>query len=106
MFEQSAILADCILPKREYGNPTYIFKNQIMVNKMVLDENVSDEPLRFILASNDPIQPATFVAEANSPEDREQWLAKLNAQLDQQKTFLAALVDPKKYQNQLANLSM
>jgi hypothetical protein len=106
LFEQSAIIADCILPKKEYGNPTYIFKNQIMVNKMVLDEHVSDEPLRFILTSNDPIQPAVFVAEASSPEDREEWLAKLNAQLDQQKTFLAALVDPKKYQNQLANMSM
>lgn len=67
-----------------------------MVNKMVLNENVADEPLRFVLSSNDPIQPAAFVAEASSLEDREQWLAKLNNQLDQQKTFLAALVDPKK----------
>lgn len=77
-----------------------------MVNKMVLDEHVADEALRFVLASSDPVQPASFVAEASSQEDREQWLIKLNAQLDQQKTFLAALVDPKKYQNQLANMSM
>jgi RhoGEF domain len=31
LFEQSAIIADCIPPRKEYGNPTYIFKNQIMV---------------------------------------------------------------------------
>ncbi|VDN41472.1 unnamed protein product [Gongylonema pulchrum] len=34
LFEQSAIIADCILPKKEFGNPTYIFKSQIMVNKV------------------------------------------------------------------------
>uniref|UniRef100_A0A915CLG7 PH domain-containing protein n=1 Tax=Ditylenchus dipsaci TaxID=166011 RepID=A0A915CLG7_9BILA len=103
LFEQSAIIADCIPPRKEYGNPTYIFKNQIMVNKMVLDENVPDEPLRFILTSNDPSQPAVFVAQTASIDDKEKWLQKLSAQLDQQKTFLAALVDPKKYQNQLAS---
>jgi hypothetical protein len=103
LFEQSAIIADCIPPRKEYGNPTYIFKNQIMVNKMVLDENVPDEPLRFILTSNDPSQPAVFVAQTASMDDKEKWLQKLSAQLDQQKTFLAALVDPKKYQNQLAS---
>ncbi|KAI6234414.1 hypothetical protein M3Y99_00792200 [Aphelenchoides fujianensis] len=105
LFEQSAIIADCILPRKEYSNPTYIFKNQIMVNKMVLEEHVPDEPLRFVLTSNDPIQPAAFTAQATSPESREEWLGKLSAQLDQQKTFLAALVDPKKYQNQLANIN-
>ncbi|CAD5209161.1 unnamed protein product [Bursaphelenchus xylophilus] len=103
LFEQSAIIADEIQPKKEFGNPTYIFKNQIMVNKMVLQENIPDEPLRFGLSSNDPVQQVKFVAEAENAEDRENWLQKISAQLDQQKTFLAALVDPKKYQNQLAS---
>lgn len=70
---------------------------------MVLEENVPDEPLRFILTSNDPSQPAVFIAQASSMDDKEKWLQKISAQLDQQKTFLAALVDPKKYQNQLAS---
>lgn len=71
---------------------------------MVLEDNVPDEPLRFVLTSNDPSQPtAVFVAQAASLEDKQQWLSKISAQLDQQKTFLAALVDPKKYQNQLAS---
>lgn len=104
LFEQSAIIADEIPPKKEFGNPTYIFKNQIMVNKMVLQEAVPDEPLRFVLSSNDPNQQAKFVAEAESAEDRQNWLAKISAQLDQQKNLLIALVDPKKYQSQqLAN---
>ncbi|VDM37109.1 unnamed protein product, partial [Toxocara canis] len=102
LFEQSAIIADCILPRKEFGNPTYIFKNQIMVNKMVLEANVADEPLRFIVRSSDPAQPNAFLAQANTLEEKEEWIEKINSQLDQQKTLLAALVDPKRYQNQLA----
>lgn len=107
LFEQSVIIAECIPPRKEYGNPTYNFKNQIMVgfgsctirinykfssfsstsqvNKMMLDEKVAEEPLRFVLQSNDPNQQATYVVQAASPEDKDQWLNKLSAQLDQQK---------------------
>uniref|UniRef100_A0A915NG55 DH domain-containing protein n=1 Tax=Meloidogyne floridensis TaxID=298350 RepID=A0A915NG55_9BILA len=87
LFEQSVIIAECIPPRKEYGNPLYNFKNQIMVNKMVLEENVVDEPLRFVLQSNDPNQPATFVAQSATSEDKEHFTI----------TFLAALVDPKRY---------
>lgn len=69
---------------------------------MVLEANVPDEPLRFILKSNDPAQPNAFLAQANTVEEKDQWISKINSQLDQQKTLLAALVDPKRYQNQLA----
>ena len=34
LFEQSAIFADHIPPKKDFGNPTYIFKNQIMVSQL------------------------------------------------------------------------
>uniref|UniRef100_A0A915M8X9 DH domain-containing protein n=1 Tax=Meloidogyne javanica TaxID=6303 RepID=A0A915M8X9_MELJA len=79
------------------GNLTAQGRLIFQVNKMVLEENVVDEPLRFVLQSNDPNQPATFVAQSATSEDKEQWLIKLSTQLDQQKTFLAALVDPKRY---------
>ncbi|TKR93469.1 hypothetical protein L596_007922 [Steinernema carpocapsae] len=103
LFEQSAIIADCILPKKEFGNPTYIFKNQIMVNKMNLDTNVAGEPLRFILKSSDPSQPSNFLCQATSEEEKQIWINAINERLDQQREILAALVDPKRYQNQLAN---
>ncbi|MFH4975399.1 hypothetical protein AB6A40_002108 [Gnathostoma spinigerum] len=102
LFEQSAIIADCIMPKKEFGNPTYIFKNQIMVNKMVLDANISDEPLRFIVRSNDPAQPNAFLAQATTMDEKERWIAAINSQLDQQRQLLMALADPKRYQSQLA----
>lgn len=69
---------------------------------MVLEADIADEPLRFILKSSDPTQPNAFLAQANTIEEKEQWISKINSQLDQQKTLLAALVDPKRYQNQLA----
>lgn len=69
---------------------------------MVLEANITDEPLRFILRSNDPTQPNAFLAQANTMEEKDRWISAINSQLDQQKTFLAALVDPRRYQNQLA----
>ncbi|GMT28628.1 hypothetical protein PFISCL1PPCAC_19925 [Pristionchus fissidentatus] len=99
LFEQSAIIADCIMPKKEFGNPNYIFKNQIMVNKMNVESEVKDVPFAFSIGSSDG---PTFIAQCNSEEEKEEWISKVSAQLDQQKTLLAALVDPKRYQSQLA----
>uniref|UniRef100_A0A8R1U3Q7 Uncharacterized protein n=1 Tax=Pristionchus pacificus TaxID=54126 RepID=A0A8R1U3Q7_PRIPA len=99
LFEQSAIIADCIMPKKEFGNPNYIFKNQIMVNKMNLSPSVVDSPLSFSIGSSDG---PTFIAQCTSEEEKDEWIARVSCQLDQQKTLLAALVDPKRYQSQLA----
>ncbi|CAB3408482.1 unnamed protein product [Caenorhabditis bovis] len=97
LFEQSAIFADHIPPKKEFGNPTYIFKNQIMVNKMVFDPVVPEDPLRFVIRSSDPSQGTMFIANAQTLEEKEEWVSKISEQLDQQKRLLAALVDPKRY---------
>uniref|UniRef100_A0A0N5AX50 Rho guanine nucleotide exchange factor 25 n=1 Tax=Syphacia muris TaxID=451379 RepID=A0A0N5AX50_9BILA len=106
LFEQSAIIADCIMPKKEFGNPTYIFRNQIMVNKMVLEANVPDEPLRFIIRSSDPAQPNAFLCQTNNLEEKEEWIEKINSQLDQQKRLLAALVNPKGFIDQSLSKGM
>uniref|UniRef100_A0A8R1DWI9 DH domain-containing protein n=3 Tax=Caenorhabditis japonica TaxID=281687 RepID=A0A8R1DWI9_CAEJA len=97
LFEQSVILADHIPPKKEFGNPTYIFKNQIMVNKLMFEANHEDDPLRFVIKSSDPQQPTSFIANAQTQEEKEEWNRKIGEQLDQQKRFLAALVDPKRF---------
>ncbi|CAO4361588.1 unnamed protein product [Caenorhabditis nigoni] len=97
LFEQSAIIADHIPPKKEFGNPTYIFKNQIMVNKMVFEPQVADDPLRFVIKSSDPTQPTSFIANAQTQEEKDEWNRKISEQLDQQKRLLAALVDPKRF---------
>ncbi|KAH7702170.1 uncoordinated protein 73, partial [Aphelenchoides avenae] len=105
LFEQSAIIADCIMPKQHLGNPTYFFRKQILVNKMAMVENVPDQPLSFILSSTDRSQPVTFILRANTPDEKRQWLEKIASQLDQQEAFLDALVDPKRAFEQLTRNS-
>jgi hypothetical protein len=51
LFDQSVIIADCIKPKNEYMNPNYVYKSHFLVNKMALEADVPDEPLRFVLKS-------------------------------------------------------
>jgi len=82
LFEQSCIIADDIPPKKELGYHTYLFKHQIMVNKMILDPENQDESFRFIVRSSDPSQPDAFWAQANSAEEKQQWLVMINRQLD------------------------
>lgn len=69
---------------------------------MVLEANVPDEPLRFVLKSSDPMQQATFLAQANSIEEKQGWIAQITDQLDLQKKFLEAISNPKAYQDRLA----
>ncbi|ETN83911.1 RhoGEF domain protein [Necator americanus] len=116
LFEQSVIIADHIPPKKEFGNPIYIFKNQIMVNKMLFEPSVPDDPLKFIIRSSDPAQPTSFIATAQTQEEKvhfvvfqwttvekkssliqNEWVRYIGEQLDQQKRMLAALVDPRRF---------
>ncbi|WKX91440.1 hypothetical protein Q1695_009908 [Nippostrongylus brasiliensis] len=97
LFEQSVIIADHIPPKKEFGNPIYIFKNQIMVNKMLFEPTVADDPLKFIIRSSDPAQPTAFIATAQTQEEKNEWVRYISEQLDQQKRMLAALVDPRRF---------
>ncbi|KAK6060191.1 hypothetical protein COOONC_02155 [Cooperia oncophora] len=118
LFEQSVIIADHIPPKKDFGNPIYIFKNQIMVNKMLFEPSVADDPLKFIIRSSDPAQPTAFIATAQTQEEKtklwrvpfaaqsqqltvgefqNEWVRYISEQLDQQKRMLAALVDPRRF---------
>lgn len=72
---------------------------------MILEPNVPDEPLRFVLRSSDPSQPTTLLAQASSVEEKDLWGVKINVLLDAQRNLLAALQQPRKYQEALANSS-
>ena len=60
---------------------------------MVLDANVPEEPLRFILKSSD----SAMVAQASSQKEKDEWIAKINVLLDIQKNMLAALQNPRNF---------
>lgn len=73
---------------------------------MVLEANLPDEPLRFIIRSSDPAQPNAFLCQTNTLEEKEEWIEKINSQLDQQKRLLAALVNPKGFIDQSLSKGM
>lgn len=103
LFEQSLIIADCILPKKEFANPSYIYKLHIMVNKMAMETEVANEPLRFVLKNKNPsaAAPSDVVVQCASPEEKQQWLRVIKQLLDTQLMFLNALHNPIAYQKEL-----
>ncbi|CDW56496.1 Spectrin and RhoGEF and CRAL TRIO 2 domain contai ning protein [Trichuris trichiura] len=102
LFEQSVIIADCILPKREFASPNYIYKTHIMVNKLGLEVDVPGEPLRFIIKNKDPSNQADTVVQASTLEEKEQWIGFIKQLLDTQMDFLKALQHPIAYQKGLS----
>uniref|UniRef100_A0A915I1K8 DH domain-containing protein n=1 Tax=Romanomermis culicivorax TaxID=13658 RepID=A0A915I1K8_ROMCU len=102
LFEQSIIIADCILPKKEFAVPQYIYKFHFMVNKLAMNKDVPGENLRIILKSKDPLaSPPDAVFQFNDPEQRAQWIAAIMQLLDTQAVFLQALTHPIAYQKAL-----
>uniref|UniRef100_A0A914UQF5 Uncharacterized protein n=1 Tax=Plectus sambesii TaxID=2011161 RepID=A0A914UQF5_9BILA len=64
--------------------------------------NVPDEPLRFLLRSSDASQqPNVFLCQALTMEEKEQWGVKINQLLDVQRNLLAALQNPRQFQDGL-----
>ncbi|KFD69652.1 hypothetical protein M514_02017 [Trichuris suis] len=102
LFEQSVIIADCILPKKEFASPNYIYKTHIMVNKLGLEVDVPGEPLRFIIKNKDPSNQTDTVVQASTLEEKEQWIGFIKQLLDTQMDFLKALQHPIAYQKGLS----
>ncbi len=71
------------------------------VNKLGMEAEVPDEPLRFILKSNDPAAHQEFLLQVASMQEKDEWMAKLNGLLDFQNSFLKALQNPRVHQENL-----
>ena len=65
----------------------------IQVNKLVLDAELAEDELRFLLKSHDP-NGASFIIQAESHEQKQQVVAQINKLLDHQQSFLAMLQQP------------
>uniref|UniRef100_A0A5S6QCN5 Non-specific serine/threonine protein kinase n=1 Tax=Trichuris muris TaxID=70415 RepID=A0A5S6QCN5_TRIMR len=102
LFEQSVIIADCILPKKEFASPNYIYKTHIMVNKLGLEVDVPGEPLRFVFKNKDPSNQTDTMVQASTLEEKEQWIGFIKQLLDTQMDFLKALQHPIAYQKGLS----
>ena len=74
------------------------------VNKMALDEKTNEDPLQFLIKSNDPARDELkILCQAESEESKKKWLGILKRQLQTQMDFLRALQAPIAYHNRLAN---
>ena len=71
---------------------------------MALDERTNEDPLQFLIKSNDPARDEVkILCQAESEESKKKWLGFLKRQLQTQMDFLRALQAPIVYQNRMAN---
>lgn len=109
LFEQSVILAEPVGSRtNQFSSMIYIYKNHLMVNKMILIDKVADnDDKKFILkskASTDQSgcsETSSFVFCASTKEERDIWFSSLKGLLETQSDFLRALQSPIAYQKGL-----
>ena len=74
------------------------------MHKMALDERTNEDPLQFLIKSNDPARDELkILCQAESEESKKKWLGILKRQLQTQMDFLRALQAPIAYHNRMAN---
>lgn len=77
---------------------------KFQVNKMALEERVDDDPLKFLIKSNDPARrdELRIICQADSEESKKTWIGILKRQLQTQMDFLKALQAPIDYHSRQA----
>ncbi|XP_018325506.1 triple functional domain protein isoform X1 [Agrilus planipennis] len=99
LFEQTIIFSEAVGKKTQFTSPQYFYKTHMQVNKMTMEENISEET--FTLRSTDPNKPiVAFTCQAYSPDMQQQWIATINNILQTQKDFLKAIQSPIAYQKE------
>jgi hypothetical protein len=84
LFEQSVIFSETVGKKTTQTSYKYEYKAHFLINKMVLEDKVDGEPLKFIIRSNDPARrdDLRIVCEAESDEIKKIWTGLISRQLD------------------------
>ncbi|XP_075447679.1 rho guanine nucleotide exchange factor 25 isoform X2 [Ascaphus truei] len=99
LFEQIIIFSEPIDKKKGFSLPGYIFKNNIKVSGLGIEEPVDNDPCKFLLTSRGTDRSLVrFVLQASSPEIRMAWVRDIGQILDSQRNFLNALQSPIEYQ--------
>ncbi|XP_055630894.1 triple functional domain protein [Toxorhynchites rutilus septentrionalis] len=103
LFEQNIIFAEIVGKKTQFTSPNYIYKAQIQVNKMTL-QDLSDPTNgdRFSLCSIDPQRSSlSYICTAPTVELHSEWLNTIRNILQTQNDFLKAIQSPIAYQKEL-----
>uniref|UniRef100_A0A4W3J5E4 Rho guanine nucleotide exchange factor 25 n=1 Tax=Callorhinchus milii TaxID=7868 RepID=A0A4W3J5E4_CALMI len=99
LFEQIAIFSEPLDKKKGFSMPGYLFKNNIKVSCLGLEENVDNDPCKFALTSRSTEGSVeTYVLQASNPTVRHIWIHEINQILENQRNFLNALTSPIEYQ--------
>ncbi|KAL8183180.1 UNVERIFIED_CONTAM: hypothetical protein K2H54_022188 [Gekko kuhli] len=94
LFEQIVIFSELL--RKGSLTPGYLFKRNIKMTYLILEENVDNDPCKFALMSRETSE--RLILQAANPEIQQAWVQDINQVLDTQRDFLNALQSPIEYQ--------
>ncbi|XP_041036320.1 rho guanine nucleotide exchange factor 25-like isoform X3 [Carcharodon carcharias] len=99
LFEQIVIFSEPLDKKKGFSLPGYLFKNNIKVSCLGLEESVDNDPCKFALTSRGTDgNVVRYVLQATNPEILQAWVSNVSQILETQRNFLNALQSPIEYQ--------
>lgn len=96
LFEQIVIFSELL--RKGSSTPGYQFKKSIKVSYLGLEENVENDPCKFVLTSRNSAERVTL--QAANTDIKRVWVQHITAVLDAQSNFLSALQSPIEYQKE------
>ncbi|XP_046902206.1 kalirin isoform X4 [Hypomesus transpacificus] len=96
LFEQIVIFSELL--RKGSSTPGYQFKKSIKVSFLSLEENVDNDPCKFIMSCRGSSE--RFTLQAANLEIKQVWVQHINTVLDAQSNFLSALQSPIEYQKE------
>ncbi|XP_076008806.1 triple functional domain protein isoform X2 [Genypterus blacodes] len=98
LFEQIVIFSEPLDKKKGFSTPGYLFKNNIKVSWLGLEEN-TDDPCKFTLTSRSSGGGLErYTLHSTSPGVSQVWVHQVSQILENQRNFLNALTSPIEYQ--------
>ncbi|XP_015261093.1 PREDICTED: kalirin-like, partial [Gekko japonicus] len=101
LFEQIVIFSELL--RKGSLTPGYLFKRNIKMTYLILEENVDNDPCKFALMSRETSE--RLILQAANPEIQQAWVQDINQVLDTQRDFLNALQSPIEYQRKESSTS-
>ncbi|XP_018597091.2 kalirin-like isoform X2 [Scleropages formosus] len=94
LFEQIVIFSELL--RKGSSTPGYQFKKSIKVSFLSMEENVDNDPCKFVLYCRGSSE--RFTLQAANAEIKQVWVQTIKEVLDAQSNFLSALQSPIEYQ--------
>ncbi|XP_056145619.1 kalirin [Lampris incognitus] len=96
LFEQIVIFSELL--RKGSSTPGYQFKKSIKVSYLGLEENVDNDPCKFVLSCRGSSE--HFTLQAANVEVKQVWVTHIQEVLEAQSNFLSALQSPIEYQKE------